>query len=200
MPFPAAARVFVPLCGKAVDMAHLARQTDAISQVVGVEGITKAIEEFAQEQPDLELTKEEELHGMKTNPSVGYTRYSGNNIMILEGDFFQLDEIVTDGRFQAIFDRGSLVAIDPTLRSAYVTVMSKLMAPKGRILLVVIERQSGTDEDLTGPPFSVSEAEVHRLYGEQPWVESITLLDDNGEKERNQGTNRRSLYFLIQAK
>ena len=120
--------------------------------------------------------------------------------MILEGDFFQLDEIVTDGRFQAIFDRGSLVAIDPTLRSAYVTVMSKLMAPKGRILLVVIERQSGTDEDLTGPPFSVSEAEVHRLYGEQPWVESITLLDDNGEKERNQGTNRRSLYFLIQAK
>jgi len=195
----AAVRVFVPLCGKAVDMAHLARQTDAIAQVVGVEGITKAIEEFAQEQPDLELTKEEEPHGTTTYPA-GYTRYVGNNIMILEGDFFQLDEKITDGRFQAIFDRGSLVAIDPNLRRAYVNVMSKLIAPQGRILLVAVERQSGTDDDLTGPPFSVSEAEVHRLYGTQPWVESINLLDDNGEKERNQGTTRRSLFFLIQAK
>ena len=46
--------VFVPLCGKTVDMARLAT-SPAVSRVVGVDGIRKALETFAEEQPQLEI-------------------------------------------------------------------------------------------------------------------------------------------------
>jgi hypothetical protein len=65
---PSNARVLVPLCGKSVDMAYLSR-LDQVQQVVGVDGIRKALEEFATENPDLNvqpvapLPKFEKLQG-----------------------------------------------------------------------------------------------------------------------------------------
>ena len=162
-----------------------------------MEGIPKAIHEFSQEHPDLNLRQ---LKESSLSSSSKFIQYVGTNIVILNGDLFELDETVTNGRFDAIFDRGSLVAIQPTLRDQYITIMGRLIAPAGRILLSVFERRSGTDEDRTGPPFSVSEADVHQLYGTQSWVESITLLDDNGEPNRTTGTTMKGRYFLIQAK
>jgi thiopurine S-methyltransferase len=165
-------RVFVPLCGKSVDMAYFAKQ-NFVHEVVGVDGIQKALDVFAQEHAELNLQPAE---------AVGqYDRLSGNKITLLKGDFFELDEATTNGRFDAIFDRGSMVAIQPALREDYVQTISRLMAPGGRILLVTIERRSGTEEDKTGPPFSISEAEVRQLYEGQTWVESVSLLP--GEEE-----------------
>jgi thiopurine S-methyltransferase len=130
----------------------------------------------------------------------GHEHPEGKKITLLTGDFFDLDETVTGGRFEAIVDRASLVAIQPTLREVYVQIMSKVIKAGGNILLVTIERRSGTDADMSGPPFSVPEAEVRRLYENQDWVESVTLLEDQGEMARNEGTTMASLYFLIQAK
>jgi len=190
--------VLIPLCGKSLDLAHLARQKHAVSQVVGVEGIPKAIHEFSHEHPDLNLHQLQE--SSSSSSSGKFIQYVGTNIVILNGDLFDLDETVTNGRFDAIFDRGSLVAIQPTLREQYINIMRQLLAPGGRILLSVFERRSGTDEDRTGPPFSVSESDMHQLYGTQSWVESVTLLDDNGEPNRTAGTAMKGRYFLIQAK
>jgi hypothetical protein len=76
-----------------------------------------------------------------------------------------------------------------------------LIQPGGRILLVVIERKTGTDFDMQGPPFSVPETEVRRLYENQSWVESVTLIEEEGEKGRNTpGSGMNSLYFIIQTK
>jgi hypothetical protein len=50
----------------------------------------------------------------------GHEHPEGKKITLLTGDFFDLDETVTGGRFEAIVDRASLVAIQPTLREAYV--------------------------------------------------------------------------------
>jgi thiopurine S-methyltransferase len=73
-----------------------------------------------------------------------------------------------------------------------------LLRPGGKILLVTIERNSGDAVlDQSGPPFSVPEAEVRRLYEGQEWVESVSLLDDAGEFKRNAGTGMTSLYFCI---
>jgi thiopurine S-methyltransferase len=185
-------RVFFPLCGKSVDMAFLSKR-QAVAEVVGVDGVRKALEEFGTENPDLEIKPVSSQNGR-------HERLEGTKITLLKGDFFDLDEEATNGRFEAIIDRASLVAIQPTLREDYVQVMSKLIQPGGKILLIVIERRSGTEEDMNGPPFSVPEAEVRRLYEGQDWVESVTLIDDNGEKAKNEGTAMASLYFLIQAK
>lgn len=185
-------RVFFPLCGKTVDMAFVAKK-ESVAGVVGVDGVRKALEEFGQENPELQVKPVESKNGK-------HERFEGDKITLLKGDFFDLDETATDGRFEAIVDRASLVAIQPTLREDYVNVMSKLIKPGGKILLVVIERRSGTEADKHGPPFSVPEVEVRRLYEGQEWVESVTLVDSSVEHSRNVGSTMASLYYLIQAK
>lgn len=185
-------RVFFPLCGKAVDMAYLATKP-AVEKVVGIDGIRKALDEFAREHPDLEIKE-------TTFQSATHQRLDGNKITLLKGDFFDLDETVTDGRFPVIFDRASLVAIEPTLREPYVATIGRLIQPGGRIFLVVIEKTSGTEADLHGPPFSVPETEVRRLYEPLDWVESVAKIEGDGEEARKQGKDQISVFYLIQAK
>jgi thiopurine S-methyltransferase len=202
---PGAVRVFFPLCGKSVDMAVLANHP-SVSQVVGVDGIRAALDEFSAEHPDLAIhdeTPAQQPHQQPDeNPSpVKHDRLVGNKVLLLKGDFFDLDENSTDGRFEAVFDRGSLVAIEPSLRRSYVNVMKGLVQPGGKILLVAIERTSGSEEDLTaGPPFTLPEAQVRSLYEGHDWVHSVTLLESDRENERNAGRDMRSLFFLIETK
>ena len=189
---PKPARVFVPLCGKSVDMVYFTKQ-DFVQEVVGVDGIQKSLDTFAQEQLQLEIKPADSAVGP-------YRRMTGNKITLLKGDFFELDDTISGGRFDAIFDRASLVAIEPRLREDYVNTMSRLLAPGGRILLVTIERTSGTQDAKLGPPFSVPEDEVRRLYESQTWVESVTFLDRDEEDPRNKDRAMVNLSFLIQAK
>ncbi|GKY92795.1 hypothetical protein MPSEU_000249200 [Mayamaea pseudoterrestris] len=181
-------RVFVPLCGKSVDMAYFAKQ-DFVQEVVGVDGIQKALDAFAAEHADLNLQPAE--------PIGQYDQLKGEKITLLRGDFFEMDEADTSGRFDVIFDRASMVAIEPSLREDYLKTIGRLLAPGGKILLVTIERTSGTDEDKGGPPFSIPEAEVRRLYEAQTWVDSVSILP--GNEARNEGSTNVSHFFLIQA-
>jgi thiopurine S-methyltransferase len=185
-------RVLFSLCGKTVDMAYLSKK-EGVAQVVGIDGVMKALEEFGTENPELEMKKVASKNGK-------HERLEGNKITLLKGDFFDLDETATDGRFEAIVDRASLVAIQPSLREEYVKVMGNLIKPGGKIMLVVIERKSGTEADKSGPPFSVPQAELRRLYEGQDWVESVTLIEENGEKARNIGPAMATLFYIIQAK
>jgi thiopurine S-methyltransferase len=192
--------IFVPLCGKTIDMAYLAKQA-SVKEVVGIDGIRKALEEFAQEQPELEVSPQEQVGK--------YERFVGNKITLLKGDLFEFDELAAGGRFGAIFDRASMVAIQPALRKDYVSVMGKVIAPGGKILLVTIERK-GSDEEAVnkGPPFSLSEQVVLDLYEGEDWVESISLLEQEDmfvkepeQKARYEGLDGlMELTFLIQAK
>jgi SAM-dependent methyltransferase len=194
-------RWLVPLCGKTVDMAYLALQEETTAHVVGVDGISIALEEFAKDHPQLEIKPD--------NTIDSFAQWNGNKITLLKGDFFALDEHATGGRFDAVMDRGSMVAIDPSLREHYVQTMSKLVKPGGKILLVTLERRTGEEEKLkAGPPFSISEPEVCRLYESQEWVESVQLLEEFDEferkpekRERYEGvTSMYELYFLISRK
>lgn len=85
--------------------------------------------------------------------------------------------------FTSIYDRESLVAIHPSLREKYITLMDELLEPGGTILLVSLDRrQTITDESkLDGPPFSLNEVEIRKLYESESWVESVTLLTDVDE-------------------
>jgi thiopurine S-methyltransferase len=165
---PSNARVLVPLCGKTVDMAYLARK-DQVKQVVGVDGIRKALDEFATENPDLNVKSRAPSKNFK------FEQLKGKSILLLKGDFFELDATQAGGKFDAIWDRAAFVAIQPELRPAYVEIMGKVIAKGGQILLSTLVRPKG--DTTTGPPFSIDEAEVKRLYQDQPWVESIDCID-----------------------
>lgn len=168
------ARVLVPLAGKSVDMAYLA-QHEQVSKVIGVEGIRKAMQEFASENPELEVVEEEQAE----SPAGPYRIWTGKSIMLLQGDFFELNLRVaggTGGTVDAVWDRGSLVAIDPSLREQYVETLRKVLKPNdGKILLSAYVRNSG--DKTKGPPFSIDEDEVRRLFEGQPWVKSVELLE-----------------------
>ncbi|KAL3908877.1 MAG: hypothetical protein SGILL_008315, partial [Bacillariaceae sp.] len=170
------ARVFVPLCGKTVDLAFL---TTLASEVVGVEGIRVALEQFAEENPDLKISEP-----TADARSDGYERFVGENITLLKGDYFDLDSTKTDGEFGMIFDRASMVAIEPKMRPAYIDILGKLLAPGGIILLVVLERKGSEEAMKKGPPYSIAEATVRSLYEALDWVESVKLLEQSDQLER----------------
>jgi len=172
-------RVFVPLCGKTVDMAFMAEHR-GVREVVGIDGIRKALDEFSTENPNLQIEEQSTHHHRAVE------KLSGNGIALLRGDLFDLDDDMTGGKFDCIFDRASLVAIQPELRERYVETMGKLMKPGGTILLVTLDRRDGTDDaKKAGPPYSVDEREVRRLYEGLDWVTSVTKLDEFDELEND---------------
>jgi thiopurine S-methyltransferase len=197
-------RIFVPLCGKTVDMAFLATH-NSISEIVGIDGVRKALDEFAATHgSELDIVEVDDQND-------GYERLTGKSITLLKGDFFELKDAHTGGKFDAVWDRASIVAIDPSMREAYVATMSLLVKPGGSLLVSTLDRRTGTEEAMkSGPPFSVPESELRRLYEGQDWVESVELLDEVDEFEANPDQKARfvsqgitsfyELLFLIKAK
>lgn len=75
---------------------------------------------------------------------------------------------------------------------------------------MTVDRRSGTEEARkAGPPFSVNEEEVRRLYENLDWVKEVKLLDehdefqDQGMKQKFGSQGLDSVYelcFIIKAK
>lgn len=144
---PAGAQVFVPLCGKSLDLAWLAGQG---YRVLGVELAQIAVDEFFAE------------HGLV--PEVEDTRYGRHHraggIELIRGDAFDLDAGLLS-HCAAVFDRAALIALPPALRARYVGELYARLPPGCRGLLVTLEYPQA---DRDGPPFSVQEDEVQALY------------------------------------
>jgi thiopurine S-methyltransferase len=141
-------RVYVPLCGKSLDMVHL---RDAGHQVFGTEIVETAVEQFFAEQ-----------HIRPLVDQVGnYHRYSSPGITLLLGNAFALTPAHLDGHVDAVYDRASLVALDPSTRQAFVASLHNVLRSQGAILLVVFEYDQAK---VSGPPWSVSDAEVRHLF------------------------------------
>ncbi len=143
-----------------------------------MEFVQQALEEFAKEHADLKLKKCVPFHVLLRRPSAhrAYHRprrakaqgpykfvLAGKCLTLLCGDIFALP---ADGSFQRVWDRASLVALDPVQRQRYAERITAALAPRGVMLLQVLHRQAGPPLALQGgPPFSVSEADVKALYG-----------------------------------
>jgi len=139
-------RVFLPLCGKTLDIAWMLEQG---YQVAGAELSQIAIEQlFANLNIKPEIT------------TVGpLKRYSAQNIDIFVGDIFELTAQEL-GTVDAVYDRAALVALPKETRKKYtphlITITDR--APQ---LLLCFEY----DQDLmAGPPFSITPDEVVDHY------------------------------------
>jgi thiopurine S-methyltransferase len=150
-------RIFVPLCGKSQDLIYLAEKG---FEVIGVEFIKQAVDDFFIEQ---KLTpKKESINGI--------TKYSTGNISILHADYFDLDSEVL-GNIDLVFDRASMVALPEDVRKKYPPHIKNIIGNCPQILLVTMDYPQ---DKISGPPFSVSNAEVEQAYQKQFY---ISLLD-----------------------
>lgn len=159
--------VFVPLCGKSLDMLWLASQGH---RVIGVELSPIAAESFFVEN-GLSPT----VH--RKGP---FEVYRTDEIEIRCGDFFDL----TSGdlsEVRAVYDRASLVALPEEMRQRYAAHMAELLAVDAQVMLITFEYPQG---QMAGPPFSVGAGEVHRLYDEAFDVSVLATLDVLAQNER----------------
>jgi len=134
------------------------------------------------------MAENPELHLKATSKSDHTNKWIGDGVQLICGDYFALDETKSGGKFDAVFDRASMVAIDPSKRKEYVDIMRHLILPGGKILLVTIEKRQGDDDACrSGPPYSIGETDVRKLYEGLDWVESVELLEEYDEFELDPG-------------
>jgi thiopurine S-methyltransferase len=145
---PPASRIFVPLCGKTLDIAWLLSRGH---QVAGAELSAIAVQQlFADLGVDPSAARMGNL-----------TRYSAPGIDIFHGDIFELSRAGL-GAVNAVYDRGALIALPEVMRSRYAGHVEQIADRAIQLLITVNYEQTL----LAGPPFSVDGSEVARLYGE----------------------------------
>lgn len=141
------ATVFVPLCGKSIDMLWLMQQG---YQVIGVELSRVAGEAFfkAHQLPFEQVYQ------------YGMTILKGEHIKIYIGDFFQLPAEAIK-HIDALYDRAALIALPKGLRRTYVSYLKSFLPRQIPALVIVLTYPQAS---MQGPPFSVEEAEIHQLF------------------------------------
>lgn len=181
-------RVFFPLCGKAVEMKWFA---DRGHTVVGVEISEIGIREFFAEQ-NLSYTEEPltEIAGAKVFKS------SSGSISLYCCSIFDLPR-ANVGKFDRIWDRGALVAINPGDRDRYADVMLSLLRKEFQYLVAVL---SYDPTKHAGPPFYVSDAELKRLFGTKCSMQCLEEVDAFEERHQTWGIDYiiEKLYLLTE--
>ncbi len=155
-------RIFVPLCGKTRDIAWLLAHG---YRVAGAELSALAIEQLFTElgaQPHVSRVGEGE-------------RWSAHNLDIFVGDIFALSS-KTLGSVDAIYDRAALVAFPAQMRSRYAAHLTETTEKAPQLLICYDYDQSLME----GPPFSVTNEEVHRQYGATYHVTLVASRDVSG--------------------
>jgi thiopurine S-methyltransferase len=157
---PPASRVLVPLCGKTPDLTWL----EACGHhVVGAELSKLAILSFFSES---ELSYLTIPHGELTE-----YRCIEQDITIYCGDYFSLSAETCEP-CDALYDRGSLVALEAERRADYVRHTNSLLRPNAFRMVIALEYdQSRVD----GPPWSVDAAEINVLW---PGLSRVSEVDD----------------------
>ena len=171
----AGSRVFVPLCGKSLDMPWLAERGH---RILGVELSELAVQQFFQER-GLEPETRDTRYGR---------HYTAGPYELIVGDAFALDAEALAG-CAAVYDRAALIALPPDLRQRYATTAWRHLPAGCAGLLVTLEYPQAEKD---GPPFSVDEAEVRELL-EPEWdiavLERRDILDDE-PRFRDAGVTR----------
>lgn len=178
-------RVLVPLCGKSLDLDFLAERA---AEVVGVEYAQKAVDEFFGER------------GLSPVPGLPHgelRRHDAGRHVMLVGDFFALtlDDL---GAVDGVFDRASLIALDPGTRVRYAAHMGELTGPGTRDLLVTVDYDQS---EMAGPPFAVSLDEVRDLFGADWGIELLETRNVEDARFRARGVSAmtESAFLMVRS-
>ncbi|OUR63666.1 thiopurine S-methyltransferase [Methylophaga sp. 42_25_T18] len=139
-------RVFLPLCGKTLDIGWLLSNG---YHVVGAELSGLAIEQLFDELglvPDITECGELIL-------------YRADKVDIFVGDIFDLSSELI-GAVDAIYDRAALVALPEDMRKRYAKHLLEITDSAEQLLITFEYDQSL----INGPPFSINSEEVNQHY------------------------------------
>ena len=143
------ARVFVPLCGKTLDIHWLLSKS---CRIAGAE-----LSQIAVGQLFDELELRPTISKAKSGAGL---KYSAKNIDIFVGDIFKVTRARV-GPIDAIYDRAALVALPETMRKRYSAHLMKISDRAPQLAVTYDYDQSA----LPGPPFSITNAELVAHYG-----------------------------------
>jgi thiopurine S-methyltransferase len=155
-------RVFVPLCGKTLDIAWLLAHG---YRVAGAE-----LSKLAVEQLFMQLGVEPGISAVGK-----LMHYGAQDIDIFVGDIFEVTAEML-GAVDAIYDRAALVALPETMRHRFVAHLMKITNGAPQLLISYVYDQSL----MAGPPFSVSNEEVNHHYGDNYKLTLISSKDLSG--------------------
>lgn len=159
---PLSSRIFVPLCGKTLDIGWLLSKGFS---VVGVELSEMAVKELFEalgEEPYI-MQEGEHLH------------YHAENIDIFVGDFFTLTPQMI-GNIDAVYDRAAIVALPEDMRIDYTGHMLKLAGNTPQLMTTVVYDQSL----MNNSPFSVDKEELERHYGKHYTITQLDMMKVEG--------------------
>ena len=168
--------VFVPLCGKTLDMAYLAR----FFQVTGSELSAIACRDF--------FTENNIAYEHQTLDD--FEHFFCPQLSLLQGDFFKLSAKTIDS-IDWIYDRAALIALPPNMQQPYVEHLKTFFSKQTRLFLVTVEFPK---TQLNGPPFAVNEADVQRLFSDF----NIECIATNKIKDKQFAQRKFEVDFLIE--
>ena len=157
--------MFVPLCGKSLDMIWLATQG---YQVIGVELSPIAVKAFF---------RENRLRPVRRRMGK-FILWEHGNITILCGDYFALSKSDL-GHIDTVYDRAALTALPENIRKLYVAQLQLIVPETTDVFLLTIE-DADAHQALEQPPHV--DKEVASLYSADfeihlAHVESVFELD-----------------------
>ncbi|MFK7964243.1 MAG: thiopurine S-methyltransferase [Burkholderiaceae bacterium] len=148
-------RVFLPLCGKTLDIGWLLAQG---CQVAGAELSELAIRQLFDE---LGVTPQVSKAGQLMH-------FQAPDIDMFVGDIFDLSREALRP-VDAIYDRAALVALPDEMRLRYARHLTHITANAPQLLICFEYEQS----QMEGPPFSIDAAQVALQYKDQYAIEFL---------------------------
>lgn len=148
--------VFVPLCGKSVDMQWLHEQG---REVIGVELSEIAIKQFFDQIALWPTITKQGQH--QCYQAIGYTIY--------QGDLFELSALTLQS-VNAVYDRAALIALPQNMRRRYADFFNKNLPSGCQLLLITMDLDQGKKP---GPPSVVTTEEVHQLFAKNFNIELL---------------------------
>jgi len=148
--------VFVPLCGKSLDLMWLRERGHSVT---GVELSPVALESFVME------------HGIPARRRIlaDFDAYEADGFTLYCGDYFKLTPAQL-GNTSAFYDRAALISWTPAAREPYVKHFASLTSPGTQGLLIAVEYPP---EQMQGPPFPLPRDTVEELYSGHYSIEEL---------------------------
>lgn len=156
----AASKVFVPLCGKSLDMVWLAEQGH---RVIGAELSEIAIDDFFAERGLVPAVRK--VGNFVVKSAAAYELWCG--------DIFELPPDAVTG-IAGVYDRAALVAFPPPMQERYAGTLTTLVPADAPLLLITLDYEQAR---MAGPPFAVPRQQVHRLFADRNDVMEIACRD-----------------------
>ncbi|MFO1411516.1 MAG: thiopurine S-methyltransferase [Acinetobacter parvus] len=168
-------RIFIPLCGKSLDIHWLLTQG---YHVVGIDLSPIAIHDLIS---TLGLSFTEMQSG-------NLSHFHHPQIDLFVGDFFELT-IEQLGQIDAIYDRAALVALPEQMRSQYIQHLIHIGGHASQLLISFEYDQSM----MAGPPFAISTQQLQDYYSSEY---DIQLLDRQTELLKGKVNAQEKIWLL----